>query len=103
MLALLRVLLVLAATAPACESSTPASASPDAGAFGAVCAEARHQHMQCVEPGQIVQGSQQPGTFDEDGCQLREQTKNSCCNRAQAGPRLLEGKCCYVFCDRSCC
>jgi hypothetical protein len=58
---------------------------------------------ECVPPGQLIQGSKLPGTFHRNGCQVREEVSNSCCQKAQTGPTMTDGQCCYVFCAGSCC
>jgi hypothetical protein len=41
--------------------------------------------------------------FDQNGCQVRAQVRDSCCNAAVTGPDFESGKCCYGFCTGSCC
>ena len=41
--------------------------------------------------------------FDQNGCQVRAQVRNGCCNPARCGPDFVDGKCCYVFSAGSCC
>lgn len=97
------VLLALCTVAVACDGAEDPSGGSDAGPFGIVCGQPDDQRMQCVDRRQVVQGSALPATFDAEGCQVKSEVKNSCCNPAQAGPRLINGQCCYVFCERSCC
>ena len=67
------------------------------------CGSGKTVEVQCVPPGQIVQGSKLPATWDLNNCQVRAEVKNSCCLPAQAGPVLRDGMCCYAFCAGSCC
>jgi hypothetical protein len=80
-----------------------ASCSSGRDEEGAVKCPSGVPETTCVPPGEIVQGSKLPATFDKNRCQLREEVKNSCCKPAIAGPTFKDGKCCYVFCAGSCC
>ena len=89
------------ATAAGCDEAKDDDA--DAASFENVCSDRNHHRVQCVAPGEVIQGSTLPASFDSNNCQIREQTKNSCCKQAVQGPRLVNGQCCYAFCEDSCC
>jgi hypothetical protein len=69
----------------------------------ASCPSPETQEIACVSPGEVIQGSKLPATWDRNNCQVRQEVTNSCCRAAQAGPVLKDGKCCYAFCSGPCC
>ena len=93
--------LFLGVVAVACGDD--AGDAADTGPAENVCESPDDQAIRCVEPGTIIQGSELPATFDDDGCQVREEVKNSCCNPAIVGPQLINAMCCYTFCEGVCC
>lgn len=93
----------LSLVAASCDDAKGDASDTDAATFENVCSDPNHHRVQCVTPGQVIQGSTLPASFDSNNCQIRTQTKNSCCKPAVQGPRLIGGQCCYGFCEDSCC
>jgi hypothetical protein len=69
--------------------------------------------VQCWAPhaSHFAVGNLPPGTpvpteepiFDQNGCQVKEQAADGCCNHPVAGPEFESGECCYAFCAGACC